>query len=191
MRAAEAAKNTAGLIEGTVKKIKNGADLVSKTNETFAKVAAGSHKVEELVGEISAASQEQAQGIEQINGAVSEMDRVVQQNASGAEEAAAAAEEMSAQAEQMKGFVQELVAVVDGGNGKARRVPRRALAQTDPAGRLAAASDRLLETGTRNALPNPIRKKKGNGSEEMGFHRSNEAHPARVIPLEDGDLTVF
>ncbi|MBA4394964.1 MAG: chemotaxis protein, partial [Desulfobacca sp.] len=67
MRAAEAAKNTSNLIEGTVKKIKNGSDIVSKTNEAFAKVAGGSKKAGELVGEIAAASMEQAQGIDQIN----------------------------------------------------------------------------------------------------------------------------
>jgi methyl-accepting chemotaxis protein len=60
MRAAEAAKNTSNLIEGTVKKIKTGSDIVGRTNEAFEKVAGGSRKVAELVGEISAASSEQA-----------------------------------------------------------------------------------------------------------------------------------
>lgn len=114
MRAADAAKNTAILIEGTVKKIKNGSDTVTKTNEAFARVGAGAKKVGELVGEISAASNEQSQGIEQINKAVLEMDKVVQGNASGAEESASAAKEMNTQAEQMREFVSELAAVVRG-----------------------------------------------------------------------------
>ncbi len=117
MRAADAAKNTASLIEDTVKKIKNGSEIVSRTNEAFTKVATGAKKVGELLGEIAAASQEQAQGIEQINRAVSEMDKVVQRNAASAEESASAAEEMNAQAERMKGFVSELVGLVGGGNG--------------------------------------------------------------------------
>jgi methyl-accepting chemotaxis protein len=117
MRAAEAAKNTAGLLEGTVKKIQSGSNMVSKTNEDFGKVAAGSKKVGGLVGEIAAASREQAQGIEQINIAMAEMDRVVQQNASNAEESAKASEGMNVQAEQMKKFVDHLVVLV-GGNGK-------------------------------------------------------------------------
>ncbi|MBM4350472.1 MAG: methyl-accepting chemotaxis protein, partial [Deltaproteobacteria bacterium] len=117
MRAADAAKNTANLIEGTVKKIKNGSDTVAKTNEAFGKVASGAKKVGELVGEIAAASQEQAQGIDQVNKAVAEMDKTVQKNAASAEESASASEEMNAQAEQMKGFVAELVAMVGGGNG--------------------------------------------------------------------------
>ena len=76
MRAADAAKNTSALIEGTVKKIKDGSNLVTKTNEAFAEVAVSASKVGELVGEIAAASQEQAQGIDQINKAVAEMDKV-------------------------------------------------------------------------------------------------------------------
>ncbi len=86
MRAADAAKSTAGLIEGTVKKIKSGVDLVETTNEGFGKVADSSGKVGDLLGEIAAASKEQAQGIEQINIAVTQMDKVTQQNAAGSEE---------------------------------------------------------------------------------------------------------
>ncbi len=63
MRAADAAKNTAGLIEGTVKKVKDGSDLVTRTNEAFGNVSGSSIKAAELVSEIAAASKEQSQGI--------------------------------------------------------------------------------------------------------------------------------
>lgn len=72
----------------------------------------------ELIGEIAAASGEQAQGIEQINKTVSEMDKMAQRNAGSAEESASASEEMTAQAEMMKGFVNQLVALVEGDNGR-------------------------------------------------------------------------
>ncbi|HAA02439.1 MAG TPA: methyl-accepting chemotaxis protein, partial [Syntrophobacteraceae bacterium] len=90
MRAAEAARNTADLIEGTVKKVKDGSELMARTNQEFQQVAGSAGRVADLVGEISAASSEQAQGIEQINRAVTEMDKVTQQNAANAEESAAA-----------------------------------------------------------------------------------------------------
>jgi methyl-accepting chemotaxis protein len=96
MRASGAAKNTANLIEGTVKRVKDGSELVGKTDEDFREVVASVGKSGELVGEISAASQEQALGIGQVNMAVSVMDKVVQQNASSAEESASASEEMNA-----------------------------------------------------------------------------------------------
>jgi methyl-accepting chemotaxis protein len=117
MRAADAARNTAGLIEGTVKKIKDGSDIVTATDDAFSEVLESASRVGKLVGEIAAASNEQAQGIDQVNKAVAEMDQVTQQNAANAEESASASEEMNAQAEQMKGLVGDLMALVEG-NGK-------------------------------------------------------------------------
>jgi methyl-accepting chemotaxis protein len=151
MRAAEAAKNTAGLLEGTVKKIQSGSNMVSKTNEDFGKVAAGSKKVGGLVGEIAAASREQAQGIEQINIAMAEMDRVVQQNASNAEESAKASEGMNVQAEQMKKFVDHLVVLV-GGNGK----------------RTAGSSPRVARKFEKDSVPSePLPLSSGVGFEKL------------------------
>ena len=116
MRAADAAKDTAALIEDTVKKVHDGSGIVTSTNEAFSKMAESSGKVGTLISEISEASTEQSNGIEQVNNAVTEMDRVVQQNAANAEESASAAEEMSAQAEQLKEYVDELVMLVTGKN---------------------------------------------------------------------------
>ena len=114
MRAADAAKNTAALIEGTVKKVGDGSEIVTRTNEAFTQVASSSRKVGDLVGEIAAASGEQAQGIDQVNKAASEMGQVTQQAAANAEESASASEELSAQAEQMQAMVKELMAMVGG-----------------------------------------------------------------------------
>lgn len=126
MRAAEAAKNTAGLIEGTVGKVKEGSDLVTKTATVFSQLAGSTGKVKELVSEITAASGEQAQGVDQINKAVSEMNNVTQQTAANAEESASAAEELNAQSEQMKGVVGELVALVGGAQGSNGRLAAKA-----------------------------------------------------------------
>jgi methyl-accepting chemotaxis protein len=123
MRAADAARNTAGLIEGTVSKVKEGSDLVEKTSKEFTQVAATATKMETLVGEITAASQEQAQGIEQINRAVTELDKVIQANAANAEESAAASEQMSAQAVHLKGFVSELIVLVSGDSNNSAAAP--------------------------------------------------------------------
>ncbi len=112
LRAADAARNTTDLIEGTVKKIKIGSEIVGRTNEAFSKVSTGAKKVGEIIGEIKAASYEQSQGIEQINKAITEMEKVVQKNAANAEESASASEEMNAQAETLKGFVRQLTSLV-------------------------------------------------------------------------------
>jgi methyl-accepting chemotaxis protein len=114
LRAADAAKDTAGLIEGTAGRVKEGASLVDKTNQAFAEIATTTQKASDLLSAIAGASTEQAQGVEQINKAVTEMDKVVQSNAASAEESSSASEEMRAQAEQMQGLVEDLVTMVEG-----------------------------------------------------------------------------
>ena len=114
IRAAEAAKNTATLIEATVGKVKGGATLVSTTSEAFGEVAEKAQKIRMLVDEIAAASSEQAKGIDQINRALTEMESTTQQNAAGAEESSAAAEMLRNQAENMKYSIDKLAAVISG-----------------------------------------------------------------------------
>jgi methyl-accepting chemotaxis protein len=114
LRAAQAAKNTAELIEGTVKKVKEGRDSTTLAKDAFMRVAESAGKVGGLVAEISTASNEQAEGIEQVNKAVAEMDKVTQMNAANAEQAAAASEELNAQADQMKIVVDGLMALISG-----------------------------------------------------------------------------
>lgn len=123
MRAADAAKNTSSLIEQTVKKIRDGAQIVQKTNAEFSEVEASASKMGELVGEISAATDEQAQGISQINKAVAEMDKVVQRNAANAEESASVSEHMSGQARQLKELAGDLSALVRGAKRSGDAVP--------------------------------------------------------------------
>ena len=125
MRAAEAAKTTAVLIEDTVTRVNDGTALVTSTNENFRDVEKSAGRVADLVSEIAAASNEQSQGIEQVNKAVAEMDKVVQQNAANAEESASASEELNGQAEEMKQLVEDLVAMVGGGGNDRRADARR------------------------------------------------------------------
>jgi methyl-accepting chemotaxis protein len=172
MRAAEASKNTADLIEDTVKRVKDGSELLEKTNAAFSKVAGSSGKVGELVDEIAAASSEQAEGIEQINLAAGEMDKIVQQNAANAEESASASEEMSAQAMQMRQFVADLLAVVGGsGNGNSHHITiTEQSPKTDEFPLAPAIKARKLETTGRGA---------------------GIVKPELVIPMEDQDFKDF
>jgi methyl-accepting chemotaxis protein len=127
MRATEAAKNTADLIEDTVTRVKEGSGLVNRTASAFSLVEDSSVKVKELVAEIAAASQEQAQGVELINRAIIEMDKIVQQNAANAAESNSTSEQLGEQAEQMKSVVEDLVTLV-GGTGNSNALPRQSLA---------------------------------------------------------------
>ncbi len=113
-RAAEAAKETTGLIEDSVSRSRDGAEVAGEVGEALGAIVSDVAKVTELVEGITTASDEQAQGAEQINTAVSQMDKVTQQNAASAEESASAAEQLSAQAETVNGMVGELVDLVGG-----------------------------------------------------------------------------
>ena len=182
MRAADAAKNTADLIEGTVKKVNDGSELVSGTNEAFQEVAKSATKVGELVGEIAAASNEQAQGIEQVNKAVSEMDKVVQGAAANAEESASAAEEMNGQAEQMKGSVKDLMAIVgntDTNGHMSTQDQRKALK------RVAHGAGSLVQ---KAALAAPGKKKtraEGTAGQQSQPQPHQSGNAEDVIPMDD------
>lgn len=186
MRSAEAARNTAALIEGTVRKVKEGSGLVQHTNEEFSQVAAAVRRSGELVGEIAAASGEQAQGIGHINSSVSEMDKVTQQNAANAEESAAASEEMHSQAELMNRFVTGLVGLV-GGNGSPKSAKLRMLSAGDTETRKAPEPIELckepLQAGEMNYRDNPRKLTAAKSGREL--------RPERVIPFQDGGLEDF
>ena len=118
MRAADAAKETAALIEQTVSKVQEGTVLVNRTNDEFNKVSAGTGKISALINEISSAAKEQTDGVSQINIALQEMDTVVQSNAATAEESASASEELFAESNTLLGHVRELQALITGEGGR-------------------------------------------------------------------------
>jgi methyl-accepting chemotaxis protein len=174
LRAADAAKNTADLIEGTVKNVKDGSTLVDTTNEAFQEVSINTSKVGELVGEIAEASKEQSQGIEQVNIAVTEMDKITQQNAANAEESASASEEMSGQAAQMKDMIQELVDLVGGnhnGNGKSPSNTQ-----------ISDIQNIAIETAAPEA---PVKAKM------LMNEKSKPSTPDQIIPMDDDDFQDF
>ncbi len=105
-RSAKAARETAELIEGSVKKAENGARIADRTAASLGEIVGGISKVSDLVAEIAAASNEQAQGIAQVSQGLSQIDQVTQQNTASAEESAAAAEELSSQAAQLQQMLQ-------------------------------------------------------------------------------------
>lgn len=156
MRAAEAAKTTAALIEASGRKVKDGAVLVENTNKGFASVSASATQAATLVGEIASASREQAQGIQQINTAVADIDRVTQKNAAASEESAAAAAKMSSQAKDMMALLGQLVAVVGGRQKTDRKTGDDAFSDyavktRPPVKKITPAQNRLPEKRTGQA----------------------------------------
>lgn len=116
MRTADAAKNTTAIIEDTVRKIQQGTELVTVTNDARDEVKKSSGDISELAEKIAAASADQDQGIDHLNKAVAEMDVLVQQSAADSEELAATAEEMRDQSVKLTEFVEKLTQLADIGN---------------------------------------------------------------------------
>jgi len=104
-RSAQAAKETAALIEGSAEKTTRGSEIANYTAESLNEILGSINQVSELVTEIASSSNEQAQGIAQINQGLGQIDQVAQQTTANAEESAAAAEELSAQANQLRAML--------------------------------------------------------------------------------------
>lgn len=100
-RSAQAAKEIKGLIDDSVSKVTAGSTQVEAAGQTMQEIVASVRRVNDIIGEIAAASQEQSSGIDQVNKAVSQMDEVTQQNAALVEEAAAAAGALQSQAQSL------------------------------------------------------------------------------------------
>ncbi|PKN53032.1 MAG: hypothetical protein CVU55_03580 [Deltaproteobacteria bacterium HGW-Deltaproteobacteria-13] len=163
MRSAEAAKNTANLIEEAVKNSDNGVHINAEVLKNFQEITERTNKVSQVVAEIAAASEQQDQGISQVNKAVEQMNQLTQQNAANAEESASAAQEMSSQSEEMRSMVAGFKLTASGDFNQNLR-------SGGPSGH------RLQNTG----MP-------GGSSGASGF----QPDPRKVIPLDDRDHEVL
>jgi len=100
-RSAEAAKEIKSLIGASVDRVELGCAQVDGAGATIQEVVKAIRRVTDIMGEISAASQEQSNGVSQVGRAVAHMDRATQENAALVEQSAAAAESLKLQAQQL------------------------------------------------------------------------------------------
>jgi methyl-accepting chemotaxis protein len=100
-RSADAAKEIKSLINASVERVEHGTTLVDQAGATMTEVVGSIRRVTDIMGEISAASNEQSLGVSQIGEAVTQMDQVTQQNAALVEEMAAAASSLKSQAQDL------------------------------------------------------------------------------------------
>ncbi len=100
-RSAAAAKEIKVLIDESVTRVDDGAKLVERAGATMNEIVGSVQRVNDIITEITTATDEQTAGIAQINEAVNQMDQVTQQNAALVEEAAAASSAMHEQADQL------------------------------------------------------------------------------------------
>jgi len=116
-RSAQAAKDTASLIEDSILKSTEGSKKLGEVAASIRSITEGAGKVKTLIDEVEASSREQAQGIEQISKAVAQMEEVTQRSAASAEETASASEELNAQSQALMAVVGNLEAMAGAATG--------------------------------------------------------------------------
>ena len=173
MRSAEAAKNTANMIEEAVKNADGGVAINKQVIESLKVINEQVNKVTDVVSEISAASDQQTQGIDQVNVAVDQLNQVTQNNAANSEESASASQELSAQAQEMNNLISNYTLSNKGGNAQAPK----------------AQNLHTLQHKVREVASVSVGKKNGSNGHGMGVVPAK--NPEQVIPFEDADSKVL
>ncbi|CUX49702.1 methyl-accepting chemotaxis protein [Clostridium sp. C105KSO13] len=106
-KSAEAAKQTAELIQNTVAAVSRGTELTDQTAKILQEVGSNTRKVADSFVQIEQASAEQSDAVEQMKQGLTQVSSVVQTNAATAEENSATSEEMSAQADTLRAEVEK------------------------------------------------------------------------------------
>jgi methyl-accepting chemotaxis protein/methyl-accepting chemotaxis protein-1 (serine sensor receptor) len=120
-RSAQAARDTAALIEESIAKSNGGKTRVEHVAGSIRTITGSADQIHMLVDEVSKGSQEQARGIQEIARAITQIEQVTQRTAANAEESSAAAQELSAQSRTLNGIVEELYALIENGHAGTRQ----------------------------------------------------------------------
>ena len=176
-RSAQAAKDTAALIEDSILKSGEGSRKLGEVASSIQAITEGAAKVKTLVDEVEASSKEQATGIQQISKAVSEMDQVTQKTAANAEESASASEQLSAQSQALLAVVEQLRTMVGAGSGP-------------------SAVSRRPESAKRPPVTRPVQITRGlpaakGASRKPALVSAGGGHRPGEFPLDDSEFKEF
>jgi methyl-accepting chemotaxis protein len=173
-RSAEAAKDTAAMIETNIKLSDEGVIVSNQVNTSLGEINTNIENMNKLVNEITAASEEQSRGVKQVTEAIAQMEDVVQQTAATAEESASAAEELNNQAETLKNAVDELVVLVHGAKGNEHTT------QKNPS----VYKEHTTSKAKGNKNISPVTSKK---TYETWVPKNRSVSPSEVLPLDNDD----
>jgi methyl-accepting chemotaxis protein len=176
MRSAEAAKNTANLIEASLQNAEGGVAINQEVSKNLMDINGQVNKVSEIIAEIASASEQQEQGVSQISTAVEQMNQVTQQTAANSEETASGAEELSAQAEEMNSMVSTFQLSTAGPSGV----------------RGTARSSKSTATTVQSSMgPKKNGKAAGRTSLLNEGLRPRTAKPTQMVPFEKEGLAIL
>jgi methyl-accepting chemotaxis protein len=184
-RSAEAAKEIKSLINASVERVEQGTALVDKAGVTMTEVVSSIRRVTDIMGEISAASNEQSQGVNQVGEAVTHMDQATQQNAALVEQMAAAASSLKSQAEDL---VQVVATFKLSGSehGNLRTAPQRSSMNTArPLPKPAARTQTLASPARKTLAAKPAAPK------TLAAPRKAPTSAAKPKPAGDDDWETF
>jgi methyl-accepting chemotaxis protein len=186
LRSAEASKQTAALIEESVKNANDGVAMNAEVLKTLGAINGQVEKVSGIIAEIAAASEQQSQGVDQINGAVSQMNGVTQQVASSAEESASAAEELASQSNVLSDMVGQFQ--LSDSTAVSQSAPRKAAARQ--AARTTSSVGSYTPPAKRNGHGNGHGHGHGHGNKTGNGHGKSDgrATPEQLIPFDDDAL---
>ncbi len=186
MRSAEAAKNTANMIEESSNNANHGVALNQEVLKNLNEMNVQVNKVSEMISEIATGSEQQSMGIEQINVSVEQMNQMTQQNAANSEESASAAQELGSQAEEMRSLVSAFTL-----SGADRAV--KSGAKKTPPSRFAGVQSGSMQKNSQERVAVAVGSDRGNGNGNGKGKSALTAKkpPSRFIPLEDADLSAL
>ncbi|MBI2568174.1 MAG: hypothetical protein HYV63_14185 [Candidatus Schekmanbacteria bacterium] len=158
-RSADAAKETASLVELSCQRADEGVSVTRAVAEVLGEIATGIERATALADEVSQASSEQAKGLAEISTAVAGMDGVVQGVAATAEESAESSAELRSQAQRLAQVGLELADLVSGGSGERgataalseREGPLGGSGERRPGAHRTAVAARTTHAGTAHA----------------------------------------
>ena len=192
---ATAAQNTSSLIRESQTNAEDGVKASSEVLGVLEEILSSIMTMTELIGQISAASEEQAQGIRQISQAVTQLDRVTQSNTANAEESAAASEELHKESKRLTEVVNSLLVMVYGRSNNP-------FVDTDPS--LSEAHPKATEKrGRQDARASVSSRSHGNGRtnghkkksdsielQTASFNTTDSfeySKPEEIIPLDEAE----
>ncbi len=113
-RSATSAKDISLLIKDSVKKIEDGSEIATGSENVLKEIVAAVKKISDLTRDISQVSQEQLAGVQQIGKALIQMDQASQTNAASAEETASASIQLKEQSRMLQTAMTDLKTVIEG-----------------------------------------------------------------------------
>lgn len=168
-RSAKAARETAELIENSVKQVSDGVSIAKETSEALNQIVNNVVKVKDLVGEIATASAEQSRGVGQINLAMNQVAKAAQEGSQQSEELASASSELATLAGRMRDEVRRF------------KLRERKLVANDISGLEGLTADMVNQLkamlAAQRKTPAPV-------AEPAKVSASSRRSPKSVVPLD-------